>query len=534
MRRYIRRTNKPVGSTTREGATAVATLQALLDDPSLGLSVHAPPPSGPTGEVAFDNVRSADFAADRPWLAGTDLRWTEAPYGRPRPRPDPLLSPAPAALVYALTPQRRDVPDALVTRARAAGSVLLATAPTVGVERLEVAAVRLLAAEGGAGARAGAGAQRYLLRALDSPKPERDLLERLQQLTGGGVVLLAPWGEVLARAGDLPVKGPGDQAARLPEGRMRLGGREARVLRVVADGRLRSLLVAVGGGDAGLPWLELARTLLAVTALMRAAEARGEEARRGALLAEWLAAPQAAEGLKPRLRSAGLDLDNPYAVTVAELGPRPPAARAREGRQPALERLRSAGDELFRSSGLGALSETRGEHCLWVVAGGSPTAHAERLMHALEAAAREGEPVRLGVSLPRRDLAGIQDAYRQAVLAAQAVTGAAGIGRFDAFDPVYWVLTQQPEANLRAFRDHLVGPLQAADDGKLWRTLTAYLSSPEDLQTLAKRLHIHVNTLRYRLKRIEALVGQPLQRPETLAQLHLAQEIDAMLRRNGH
>lgn len=511
----------------------MATLQALLEDPSLGLRVHARAEGPPAGEVPFDDIRSADLAADRPWLAGGDLRWTEAPYRRPRPRPDPLFTPPPAALVYALTPQRHDVPAALVKRARSAGVTLLSLAPTVNVDRLQVAALRLLAAEGGAGARAGANAQRYLLRALDSAKPERDVLERLHRLTGEPAVLLAPWGAVLARAGDLKARVPGDRAVQLPEGRMRLGGADARVLRVVAGGRLRFVLVAGGASPATLPWLELARTLLAVTALMRAAEASGEDAQRSALLAEWLAAPQAAESLAARLRSAGLDLDNPYAVAVAELGPRPATPRARDSRHPRLERLRSAGDELFRSVGLGALSETRGEHCLWVVAGGAPTGQDARLLRALEAAAHEGEPVRLGFSLPRRDLTGISDAYRQATLAAQAVTGPSGIGHFDSFDPIYWVLSQQPETNLRAFRDHLVGPVQAADDGRLWRTLVAYLTNPDDLQTLAQRLHIHVNTLRYRLKRIESLIGRSLQRPETLARLHLAEEVDAMLRRDG-
>jgi len=510
----------------------VATLQALLDDRALGLSVHAPPPDGAAGEVAFETVRSADLAADRPWLSSGDLRWTEAPYQRPRPRPDPLLSPPPAALIYALTPRRREVPGALAARAREAGVALLAMAPTVSVGRLEVAALRLLAAEAGAGAVAAASVQRYLLRALAGPKPERDILDRLHHLTGEGAVLLAPWGEVLARAGDLPFRGPPERAARLPEGSMRLGGRAARVLRVVAEGRLRFLLVAGGADHAALPWLELARTLLAVTALTRDAEARGEDAQRSAMLAEWLAAPQTAAALEPRLRGAGFDLDNPYAVAVAELGPRLRATRSRERRHSPLERLRSAGDELFRSLGLGALSDTRDERCLWVVAGGDPTAHDQRLLHALEAAATPGEPVRLGFSLPRRDLPGIQDAYRQAMLAAQAVTGAAGVSHFDTFDPIHWVLSQQPEANLRAFRDSLVGALQAADDGKLWRTLRAYLANPDDLQTLAGHLHIHVNTLRYRLKRIEALVGRPLQRPETLARLFLAEEIDAVLRRH--
>ena len=511
----------------------MATLQALLDDPSLALSVHVPPPEGEPGEVAFEVVRSADLAEDQPWLSGVDLRWTEAAYERKRPRPDPLFVPPPAALVYALTPQRREVPEALLKRASTAGITLLSLPPTVNVARLEAGALRVLVGEAGAAASAAASAQRYLLRALQSPKPERELLDRLQRITGESAVLFTPWGAALARAGDLRWQGSAEQASQLREGRMRLGGREARVFRVVADGRLRFTLLSSGNARSSLPWLELTRTLLAVTALTRAAEARREDAQRSALLAEWLAGPHAADALAPRLRVAGLDLDNPYAVAVAELGPRPASARAREGRHLRLERLRSAGDELFRSLGLGALSETRSEHVLWVVSGGAPAGHGEGLLQALRTAEPDNGPVRLGFSQPHRDLGGVHDAYRQATLAAQAVVGSAGLGHFDSFDPVYWVLTQQPEANLRAFRDRLIGPIKDADDGKLWRTLVAYLGNPDDLRTLAERLHIHVNTLRYRLKRIEALIGQSLQRPETLATLHLAEQVDALLERGA-
>ena len=116
--------------------------------------------------------------------------------------------------------------------------------------------------------------------------------------------------------------------------------------------------------------------------------------------------------------------------------------------------------------------------------------------------------------------------------ALQAVPGAEGLAWFDQFDPVYWVLKQQPSGNLATVRDRLVGPVKGADDGKLWRTLSAYLHAPNDLTTLAKELHIHVNTLRYRLKRIEALIEAPLDSPETLAKLYLAQQIDAMLERD--
>ena len=55
---------------------------------------------------------------------------------------------------------------------------------------------------------------------------------------------------------------------------------------------------------------------------------------------------------------------------------------------------------------------------------------------------------------------------------------------------------------------------------KLLKTLEAYLEAGS-LEEAARRLHIHPNTLRYRLKRMEKVLG-PLSRPETLARAHLA------------
>lgn len=521
-------------------------LRTLLERDDLGLRLVTGDP-----DTAFDGVRLAERDADRPWLAPGDLRLSEAGFALPRPAPDPLFDPPPRVLAYALTPQRRSLPAGLVERADAAGVALVAVPPRVNLGRLEEAAMVALARGASEAIGAGAAAQRLLLRALDGPKPERDLLERLHRLTGGAFVLLAPWNAVLARAGDASWRGPAGGAATLPEGRARLGGREAWVLRVHGGGRLRSVLVAfepaaggagvLGAGDGARPdagpggflaWLELARGLLAVAALGRSAEASGEQARRAALLAEWLAGPQAAAMLAPRLRAAGFEPGSPFVVAVAESGPRLRPGRTARSLPERLERLRSAGEELFLSLGVGVLSEAHSDHALWVFGGGEPAAHAPALHAALRAAAACGAEVRLGLSLVRSDATDVADAYRQALLALQGIAVPDGVAHFDTFDPVYWVMAQQPEDNLRALRDRLLGRLSAADgNGKLRRTLAAYLRSPSDMGALADELHIHVNTLRYRLRRIEDLIQQPLARPETLARLYLAEQVDGMLDR---
>ncbi len=506
-----------------------ATLAPLLAEEDLRLTLlHGDP------QTEYGSVAVASRETDRAWLRSTDLRVHEEHFSLPRPPTDPVLDPPPAAVVHALSSRRRQVPEALVERCRAAGVALLVSPPTVSPLAVEEVALRLLVDSAGSALAGLATLQRQLLWTLEGPKPERDVLERVSRLAGMGMAVLSPWGEVVARAGDTSGRLGGTDPASLPEGRMRLSGRDVLVARVRARGRLRGVLLAFENGPAAATWVELARSLLVAAALQRSAEAQQDRSRKGALLAEWLAGPQAAPLLLPRLVGAGIETEAEYVVAVAEAGPRSRGGRMAVARgQALLERLREAADEYFRSRGYGSLSETRAEHVVWVYSGGAPRAQAEPLHRALRNAAGDGTPVRLGLSLPRSDLTGVADAYHQAVLAVQSLTADEGLAWFDMVDPVYWVLKQQPPANLATMRDRIVGPVKDADDGKLWRTLTAYLRSPEDLGALASELHVHVNTLRYRLKRIQSLLGVELGRPETLAKLYLAQQIDAMLEREG-
>lgn len=496
------------------------TLADLLAQQALGLTLHVGSPA-----TRFGDVRHADAAGERAWLAGDDLRLAEGPFTLPRPALDPLFTRSPAAIGYALTPRQRELPAPLADRAREGGVALFTIAPTVNPQRVEEAALRLVAAEALPALAGVASLGRYLLAALPSPKPERDLLERLHALSGSSFVLLSTWGAVLARSGPLGWPGLGAPPAELPEGRARVAGREALVLRVESGGRLRSLLVAIDADGALLPLLELARALLVVAALGRDAEAETARVARAALLGEWLSGADA-RALAGRLLQIGFDLDAPLTVMVAEAGAQPRGAH-RPARS-ALDTLRRAGDDFFASLGVTALSETRSDHCVWVFGGAGGDAQLAPLQRALGAAGVG--PVRLGAGLPQHDHARLSDAYRQAQLALQGLREAGGHATFDDLDPVYWVLRHQPEENLRALRDRLIGVVEEADSsGKLRRTLSRYLAAPGDLKGLAAELHIHVNTLRYRLGRIEELLGLPLSKPETLARLYLAERIDELL-----
>ncbi|MGH3730005.1 MAG: PucR family transcriptional regulator [Micromonosporaceae bacterium] len=87
------------------------------------------------------------------------------------------------------------------------------------------------------------------------------------------------------------------------------------------------------------------------------------------------------------------------------------------------------------------------------------------------------------------------------------------------------LLTTVPEELRRSFRSRLLGPLLEYDAGHqsdLVRTLTVFLECSGSWTRCAARLHLHVNTLRYRITRIEQLTGRDLASFPDRVDLYLA------------
>jgi DNA-binding PucR family transcriptional regulator len=75
------------------------------------------------------------------------------------------------------------------------------------------------------------------------------------------------------------------------------------------------------------------------------------------------------------------------------------------------------------------------------------------------------------------------------------------------------LLASVPRPVLRSFRDRLLGPLAEYDTrrgAELLPTLKSFLACDGSWSVCASRMHLHVNTVRYRIGRIEALTGRDL------------------------
>lgn len=81
------------------------------------------------------------------------------------------------------------------------------------------------------------------------------------------------------------------------------------------------------------------------------------------------------------------------------------------------------------------------------------------------------------------------------------------------------------ERDLRSYVDDQLGALLSADgrrSGELVRTLEALFLAGHSLRRAAGLLYVHVNTLKYRVARIETLTGRSLANPSQALDLHVA------------
>lgn len=122
------------------------------------------------------------------------------------------------------------------------------------------------------------------------------------------------------------------------------------------------------------------------------------------------------------------------------------------------------------------------------------------------------DPVSAGLSRPVEDVSDIATAYEQASRAlsiGRRIHGHGAVAHFDDLG-IYRVLSLVPDdAELRSFAEEVLGELatdseQAAD---LRRTLQAVLDAGGNVAEASRKLHFHYNTLRYRIDKLESMVG---------------------------
>ena len=155
----------------------------------------------------------------------------------------------------------------------------------------------------------------------------------------------------------------------------------------------------------------------------------------------------------------------------------------------------------------------------------APHAFAARLRDAQPVLESDRSRIRLtvGISAPAEGVAALAGALHEAqsarrlaairAAAAPAQVPAVCVVTSDEVASHELLLASVPGSVLRSFRGRLLGPLLAYDErhrAELLPTLREFLACSGSWNACAARMYVHVNTVRYRIRRIEELTGRDL------------------------
>lgn len=139
--------------------------------------------------------------------------------------------------------------------------------------------------------------------------------------------------------------------------------------------------------------------------------------------------------------------------------------------------------------------------------------------------------LRTGIGRVHQGIKGIREGFFQAEKAIKLRTSSKKIKEIIYYDDlgIYRLLNQLVgEKELISFYEDTVGKLVDYDmknDLNLIKTLEYYFYNNENLKVTSKELYIHVNTLKYRLGRIEALTGYSLRYSDEKTMLYVGLKI---------
>ncbi|MFF2811972.1 PucR family transcriptional regulator [Streptomyces sp. NPDC058000] len=473
-------------------------------------------------------------------------------------------------LGFAVGVNYEEVPEALVDAARRQHLPLLGVprrTPFIAISKAVSAAV---AADQYRAVTAGFEAQRELTRAALGAEGPAELLARLAAHLDGWAALYDASGAVVAAAPEWAAR----RAARLAEDVARLRERPAPASSVVSDtdgddrvelqslgtGRRARGVLAVGtGAPLGTAERYAVHSAVALLTLTteRSRALQDAEQRLGAAVLKMLLAgePDHARAVAGRLYG-GL-LDAPFRMLVAEPVPADdqasspkPSASFEQGRPPSpsgaaiapvLDALADAMESAAARTGEAVLAVPDVGRLIVLVADGGAAADAgaafaaatearlgtqarPRGRNGRAGAGREGEGLAVGLSAPTGPMAAA-NAYRQAeqALSVARRRGRALVEHEDV--AAGSVLPLLADDAVRAFADGLLRALREHDAtgrGDLVASLRAWLARHGQWDAAAADLGVHRHTLRYRMRRVEEILGRSLDDADVRMELWLA------------
>ncbi|MFI1169484.1 PucR family transcriptional regulator [Streptomyces sp. NPDC020801] len=380
------------------------------------------------------------------------------------------------------------------------------------------------------------------------------LTSELSTLLGGTVLVTTPDGRMLAES-DPPQGRPASDDCFDPSGRFRVE-RFKHGLHGLDDGAARVVLVpvmagsldhgrvvlitaerAVDGSDVHVLERAAATAALVITKELAVAAVEGKY--QSDFLRDLLAGRVGdPEQTVPHCASLGWDIDRPVVVVVAELDTGADAVPQPRGLRPVHERFASAWAMVVRDHDPGAAVGGFSQEVV-IVMGAVDAAAANRIVHHMVAqVSGDGGGGRrsfsTGISRVMDRPALLPQGYEQARRAARVGRQMHGPGAVADFDSlgVYRLLSLVPDsAELSGFLRETLRDLATRDDQEavdLRTTLQVLLDTNLNVAETARVLHFHYNTLRYRIGKLERLLGPFTTDPHLRLNLALALQVRRM------
>jgi PucR family transcriptional regulator, purine catabolism regulatory protein len=387
------------------------------------------------------------------------------------------------------------------------------------------------------------------------------IADEVARVLDAAVLISTPDGRVQARGGD-----PAwfEQIAALDlvdhSGRFRVERIEA--FDVAAPGPWAMVSIVAGGVDHGriaayrpyrplpslvLQALERAATVAALAITKQLAVAAVESKFRGDYLRDVLTGSAGdIDDVIAHTTSLGWDVRRPLVVVVAELDPvqGPPSPPSATGLRSPYDRFTGAWQQVLRSRDKAApVVGFRNEVVALVPiepGSGDPLASAaiaKAVDEIVTAVAGDRGGGRrsfcAGVSRLVVDPSGIAAAYvqaRKAVAVGRRVRGPGSVSHFDSLGVHRLLSLVTDGAELRAFAVEVLGELaeETDDAADLRRTLQSLLDTNLNVAETARALHFHYNTLRYRIGKLERIIGPFSTDPHLRLDVALALQIVQM------
>jgi PucR family transcriptional regulator, purine catabolism regulatory protein len=367
------------------------------------------------------------------------------------------------------------------------------------------------------------------------------IADEVARLLDAAVLICTPDGRVRAEGGapdrlrELPLF---HDSGRFLVEQLRLGvqpapgGRagEVALVSIIAGGTDHGRIAAYRPGGPlpppGVQALERAATVVALAITKQLAVSAVEDKYRGDYLRDVLTGDAGeVDAVVAHCASLGWDVDRPMVVVVAELDAddigRPPPPGPISPRSPQ-ERFTAAWQQVVRARDkaapvVGFSSEVVALLPVDLIDDAtSPDAVARTVDAVVTSVAGDRGGGRrsfcAGVSRLVADPAGIAQAYteaRKAVAVGRRVRGRGSVSHFDSLG-VHRLLSLVPDASeLRSFATEMLGDLarDTAEATDLRHTLQTLLDTNLNVAETARVLHFHYNTLRYRIGKLERIVG---------------------------